>query len=261
MVSQGHTVTRERAALHYKSNFISSAAKKAKNLGASDNKSFPFALVLLPLLPLSPCSLCLILSENTRKMGRTVTVIKSDEDDAGLISYYCLRCGKDTMLLSAHLGTYPRRQTDGAYVVDDEAIKSINVATGQVRNILRMNRGAERQHRMDCQMCGTSVAYRSTEIDNVHNERTYVFPGILSCNPTISLDSLDADELAVPEAIGSETVNDQSMVTVKMDITFGAHTLVQVSGMVGGYHLLESSPRTSKWTKGPHHERACVISK
>eukprot|EP01061_Rhynchopus_euleeides_P047904 TRINITY_DN9912_c0_g1_i4.p2 TRINITY_DN9912_c0_g1~~TRINITY_DN9912_c0_g1_i4.p2 ORF type:complete len:268 (+),score=100.90 TRINITY_DN9912_c0_g1_i4:103-804(+) len=133
------------------------------------------------------------------------------------------------MMLNVYLGQFPRRQTDGAYVVDDEAIKSINVAKGDVRNILRMNRGAERQHRMQCQMCGVAVGYRDRAIDDISNERTYIFPGLLSCNPTISMQSPQASELSVPDCIRTETVDGDKMVTVKVLVTFGSHTLVQVS--------------------------------
>eukprot|EP01063_Lacrimia_lanifica_P023707 TRINITY_DN3137_c0_g1_i1.p2 TRINITY_DN3137_c0_g1~~TRINITY_DN3137_c0_g1_i1.p2 ORF type:complete len:268 (+),score=93.72 TRINITY_DN3137_c0_g1_i1:107-910(+) len=175
--------------------------------------------------------------------GRSVQVFESAEHDVRINTYYCLRCGNTVLMTESGLAGYPRRNTDGAYVVREDDVKSSNVVKGAMRDILRPNKGAEKQYRINCSECGVPVGYKVLDIDDLKNEVTYVFPGILSCNPTITLQSLQAEELAVPDCIRDAVADGKDVVTVDVVVSFGAHTKVQVVDVTRKGVLLQLKER------------------
>ncbi|KAJ9441239.1 UPF0235 protein [Diplonema papillatum] len=174
---------------------------------------------------------------------RTVTIYQAEEAEADLATYYCLRCGKKVLVVTEALASRPRRSVDGSFVVLNDTIKSANVRKGPVVSLLRARKGAEKQYRMACRACGVAVGYRSQDIEDVKCRLSYIFPGILSSNPAVTLDSLEAKELAVPQCVSNETVTIDStaakLVTVQLLVTFNAHTRIQVPDITAKHTILQ----------------------
>ena len=162
----------------------------------------------------------------------TVTVLQADEKGAELVIHYCLRCGKDVAVLSQGLGEYQRRESDGAYAVDEDTVKTLNTSPGAVRNLLRAGRGSERQFRFQCGACGVLVGYKDRPLEDLSSELTYLLPGVLSANPTVTMKSLHAAQLPVPACVRTERPGiggKKKCVGVTLRVTYGAHTKVQVA--------------------------------
>eukprot|EP01059_Diplonema_ambulator_P014086 TRINITY_DN24906_c0_g1_i1.p1 TRINITY_DN24906_c0_g1~~TRINITY_DN24906_c0_g1_i1.p1 ORF type:complete len:279 (+),score=71.79 TRINITY_DN24906_c0_g1_i1:22-837(+) len=170
---------------------------------------------------------------------RQVSIFESGESEAAVHAYCCLRCGGNVLMLNGLLGSCGRRVTDGAYAVLEERIQRVDVSKGDVKDLLRPGKGAERQHRMNCAHCGVLVGYKARDIDDVRNKYSYILPGILSANPTITLQSLEAKELAVPASINEEKIEGVMMTTVVIRVYYGSHTKIQVSDVTSDAVILQ----------------------
>eukprot|EP01060_Flectonema_neradi_P032459 TRINITY_DN5166_c0_g1_i1.p1 TRINITY_DN5166_c0_g1~~TRINITY_DN5166_c0_g1_i1.p1 ORF type:complete len:273 (+),score=51.81 TRINITY_DN5166_c0_g1_i1:55-819(+) len=161
---------------------------------------------------------------------RTYTVLQSENDTSKSKNYYCLRCEGVVLVTAGAITSSERRMSDGAYCVMDNLIQSKHLERGPVTKILRVGRGAETQHRLKCEHCKVIIGYKEVDIDDFGgNGLLYIFPGILSSNPTISLDSINASELHVPTSIVEGKYEDADVVMLTLKIAFGAHTKLQIS--------------------------------
>ncbi|KAI8853521.1 hypothetical protein BC829DRAFT_289820 [Chytridium lagenaria] len=72
--------------------------------------------------------------------------------------YYCI-CGEFLLILDTVINKLPRRQTDGAYILNTKKrTHKLNTVPGPIK-IVKREKGFEKQCRYCCPRCGLFVSY------------------------------------------------------------------------------------------------------
>eukprot|EP00928_Gymnodinium_smaydae_P072656 TRINITY_DN55985_c0_g1_i1.p1 TRINITY_DN55985_c0_g1~~TRINITY_DN55985_c0_g1_i1.p1 ORF type:complete len:203 (-),score=40.19 TRINITY_DN55985_c0_g1_i1:110-640(-) len=80
--------------------------------------------------------------------------------------FHCKRCNTHVVITDVDLQTLPRRNTDGALILDArKAIVQPNTAVQDEAQLIRRPKGVERQYVHACSSCGKEVGYTSTPPD------------------------------------------------------------------------------------------------
>ena len=155
--------------------------------------------------------------------------MQSVDDTSQSINYYCLRCEGVVLVTTKQITDSERRMSDGAYCVNDDLIQSKQIERGAITKILRTGRGAETQHRLKCEHCKVVIGYKEVDLDDFGgNGLFYLFPGIVSANPTMTLESVTATELHVPTSIAEGKYEDKDVILLTLKICYGSHTKIQI---------------------------------
>eukprot|EP00927_Polykrikos_kofoidii_P068408 TRINITY_DN63782_c0_g1_i1.p1 TRINITY_DN63782_c0_g1~~TRINITY_DN63782_c0_g1_i1.p1 ORF type:complete len:176 (-),score=32.33 TRINITY_DN63782_c0_g1_i1:88-615(-) len=77
--------------------------------------------------------------------------------------FHCKRCSTHVIITDVDLASLSRRRTDGAYILDArKAVVRLNTERKEGAQLIRREKGVERQHIHACSSCGKDVGYTTT---------------------------------------------------------------------------------------------------
>jgi len=105
--------------------------------------------------------------------------------EANSADYFCAACGTKSLRTSGSLlSAMPCRSTDGATVVDEsKQLGALLLTAAEQPVLVRRTKGVEKQWRLQCRSCSTSVAYRSAPTTSagsflyIHLDKLDLLPG------------------------------------------------------------------------------------
>ncbi|KAF7301799.1 hypothetical protein MIND_00745600 [Mycena indigotica] len=122
---------------------------------------------------------------------------------ATLRVYYCI-CGEFNLVIDKTLAALPRRQTDGATIVqtqDNELgaarVFKLNAKPNSEPVLLKRPEGYERRYSFACPRCTLPIAYQTAPPPVKSNPYLYILSGALSqAQGQIPLDAFEGEETA-----------------------------------------------------------------
>eukprot|EP00442_Polarella_glacialis_P050345 CAMPEP_0115145056 /NCGR_PEP_ID=MMETSP0227-20121206/61893_1 /TAXON_ID=89957 /ORGANISM="Polarella glacialis, Strain CCMP 1383" /LENGTH=162 /DNA_ID=CAMNT_0002554511 /DNA_START=40 /DNA_END=525 /DNA_ORIENTATION=+ len=100
---------------------------------------------------------------------------RNEKEDDTFNTFHCKRCRAHLVITDIDLADVPRRRTDGAIVLDArKQVVKLYTKKREGHNVVRREKGAERQFMHACPSCDQEVGYTSKAYEEEDLEMIYL---------------------------------------------------------------------------------------